>query len=109
MIEATLNAAFCPPVEQKRIVVERRRAQNGIIGAEVAVDKTIDARGAYCPTPLMELMAAIKHEPSGSVIEVLSSVPGSAKEIPFWADRAGHAHLKTEKKQGYWSIVIRKK
>ena len=109
MIEATLNATFSAPVEQKRIVVDRRRAQNGTIGVEVTVDKTIDARGSYCPTPLMELMATIKYEPSGSVIEVLSSVPGSAKEIPFWAGRAGHEHLKTEEKQGYWSIVVRKK
>ncbi len=35
--------------------------------------KTIDARGAYCPGPLMELIAALKLVEIGDEIEVLSS------------------------------------
>jgi tRNA 2-thiouridine synthesizing protein A len=49
--------------------------------------KTIDARGAFCPGPLMELIAALKLVEIGDEIEVLS----------------------TDKEQdGQWSIVVRK-
>jgi len=45
-------------------------------------DKVIDARGSFCPGPLMELIAAIKSNPVGSTIEILSTDKGSAKDIP---------------------------
>ena len=35
--------------------------------------KTVDARGAYCPGPLMELIATLKLVDIGDEIEVLSS------------------------------------
>ena len=38
---------------------------------------TIDARGAFCPGPLMELIAALKMRQIGDEIEVLSSDKGS--------------------------------
>ncbi|MCX7181074.1 MAG: sulfurtransferase TusA family protein, partial [Proteobacteria bacterium] len=48
-------------------------------------EKTIiDARGSFCPGPLMELIAAIKMVEIGDEIEILSSDKGSASEIPQW-------------------------
>ncbi len=76
--------------------------------AEVKPDKTIDARGALCPGPLMELIKAIKEEPVGTVIEVLSSDKGSAKDIPEWVKKAGHELVGVFEKEGYWSIVVKK-
>lgn len=72
------------------------------------VTKTVDARGAYCPGPLMELIGSIKTEPVGSVIEILSSDQGSAKDIPAWIAKVGHEYLGSEQLDGYWSIVVKK-
>ena len=74
----------------------------------ITVTKTVDARGAFCPGPLMELIGSMKTEPVGSIIEVLSSDEGSAKDIPEWIAKVGHEHLGTEAKEGYWSIVVKK-
>ena len=46
--------------------------------------KTIDARGSFCPGPLMELIAAMKMVEIGDEIEILSTDKGSANEIPEW-------------------------
>ena len=74
----------------------------------MATRKTIDARGAYCPGPLMELIAALKLIEKGDEIEVLSSDKGSANDIPEWVAKVKHEHLGTEELDGHWSIVVRK-
>lgn len=69
---------------------------------------TIDARGAFCPGPLMELIAALKLVQIGDEIEVWSSDKGSAKDIPEWVAKVRHEMVGVTPKDGYWSIVIRK-
>jgi tRNA 2-thiouridine synthesizing protein A len=68
----------------------------------------IDARGAYCPGPLMELIAALKLVEVGDEIEVLSSDKGSASDIPEWVNKVHHEMVSTTEEDGHWSIVVRK-
>lgn len=68
----------------------------------------IDARGAYCPGPLMELIAALKLVQVGDEIEVLSSDKGSANDIPEWVKKVRHEMVGITEEDGYWSIVVRK-
>ena len=68
----------------------------------------IDARGAYCPGPLMELIAKLKLVEIGDEIEVLSSDKGSANDIPEWVKKVHHEMVGVTQKDGYWSIVVRK-
>jgi TusA-related sulfurtransferase len=70
--------------------------------------KVIDARGSFCPGPLMELIAAIKMVQVGDEIEVLSSDKGSSAEIPQWLRKAGHEHLGTVEEGGVWHITLRR-
>lgn len=73
-----------------------------------AADKVVDARGSFCPGPLMELIKAIRDEPVGAVIDVLSSDLGSTKDIPAWVEKAGHELLEIKEDQGYWHVLVRK-
>ncbi len=75
---------------------------------DVESDRVIDARGSYCPGPLMELIKAIKEEDVGRVIEVWSSDESSAKDIPEWVKKAGHELIGVFKESDYWRIVVRK-
>ena len=68
----------------------------------------IDARGAFCPGPLMELIAALKLCEVGEEVEVWSSDRGSAKDIPEWVAKVGHEVVSNEEQDGYWSIVVKK-
>jgi TusA-related sulfurtransferase len=68
----------------------------------------IDARGAYCPGPLMELIAALKLINIGDEIEVLSSDKGSIKDIPEWVNKVHHEMVGITQQDGYSSIVVRK-
>ncbi len=72
------------------------------------IDKEIDARGSFCPGPLMELIRGIKVLPVGGTLAVLSSDPGSAKDIPAWIQKAGHEFVGAFPEQGYTRFVARK-
>jgi tRNA 2-thiouridine synthesizing protein A len=75
---------------------------------EIPVDRTIDARGSYCPGPLMELIRAIREEPTGSIIAVWSSDDGSRLDIPKWVEKAGHRLVGIETRDGYDEIIVEK-
>lgn len=70
--------------------------------------KVIDARGSFCPGPLMELIAGIKLIEIGDEIEVLSSDKGSSSEIPEWVKKVGHEMVSSGEENGVWHIVVRK-
>ncbi len=70
--------------------------------------KTIDARGSYCPGPLMELIAGIRLAEIGEELIILSGDRGSAEDIPAWIAKVGHEYISTEKIEDYWSIIVKK-
>ena len=74
----------------------------------MAERQKIDARGAFCPGPLMELIAALKMGSIGDDVEVLSSDKGSVADIPAWCAKVGHSVVETVEHEGYWSVVVRK-
>ncbi|SMB99894.1 TusA-related sulfurtransferase [Thermanaeromonas toyohensis ToBE] len=75
---------------------------------EVSITKTIDARGSYCPGPLMELVKAIKRGQVGDVYELLSSDSGSAKDVPEWVNKMGHELIYCKPEGDFWRIAVRK-
>lgn len=76
--------------------------------ATPAITRTIDARGSYCPGPLMELIRAIRESQVGDVLAVYSSDKGSKTDIPKWVEKAGHRLISVETREGYDEIVIEK-
>ncbi|MHB9146122.1 MAG: sulfurtransferase TusA family protein [Symbiobacteriia bacterium] len=77
--------------------------------SDLKVDQTIDARGSFCPGPLMELIRAVKGSQVGDVIAVLTSESGSKRDIPAWADKAGQELIGIFEEDGYAQVVVRKK
>lgn len=53
-----------------------------MIETQPDITRTIDARGSFCPGPLMELIRGIREAQVGDVLAVLSSDKGSRNDIP---------------------------
>ena len=68
----------------------------------------VDARGSWCPGPLMELVRVIKEEPVGTEFELLSSDEGSRKDVPMWLEKAGHQLVEVRSESGYDRYIVRK-
>lgn len=70
--------------------------------------KTIDARGSYCPGPLMELIRAIREGQVGDTLAIYSSDRGSRTDIPKWVEKARHGLVEVITHEGYDEIVVQK-
>jgi len=68
----------------------------------------IDARGSFCPGPLMELIGRLKFAQVGEEFEVLSTDKGSASDIPEWLKKVGHQLIDTREEAGVWHIALKK-
>jgi len=77
--------------------------------ATINPDIIVDARGSYCPGPLMELIKTIKKAEVGQVIAVYSSDSGSKKDIPLWVEKAGHELIAINDKGEYTEFLVKKK
>ncbi len=78
------------------------------IPTDIAIDKEIDARGSFCPGPLLELIRGVKSVDIGQTVAVISSDPGSSKDIPLWIAKAGHEEVGTHDLDGATKFVVRK-
>jgi tRNA 2-thiouridine synthesizing protein A len=74
----------------------------------VKPDRIIDARGSYCPGPLMELIKGVKEAKIGEVLAVYSSDTGSKRDIPLWVNKANHEMVSIIDKDGYAELIVRK-
>jgi tRNA 2-thiouridine synthesizing protein A len=70
--------------------------------------RTVDARGSFCPGPLMELIRAIRESAPGQIIAVYSSDSGSRIDIPKWVEKANHRLLGIETRDGFDEIIVEK-
>jgi tRNA 2-thiouridine synthesizing protein A len=68
----------------------------------------VDARGSWCPGPLMELVRVIKEEPVGAEFELLSNDEGSRKDVPLWLAKAGHQLIEIRAESGFDRFIVRK-
>jgi tRNA 2-thiouridine synthesizing protein A len=69
---------------------------------------TIDARGAFCPGPLLELIAALRLAQVGDEVEIWSSDKGSVTDIPEWCKKVKHECVSVTEQNGYWSVLVKK-
>lgn len=56
-------------------------------------NKTLDTTGLTCPMPLLKTKKALSEMNSGEIIEVISSDPGSQKDIPKLGVKKGNFYL----------------
>jgi tRNA 2-thiouridine synthesizing protein A len=72
------------------------------------ITRTLDARGASCPGPLVTLHKALKGAARGDLLELLATDPGSKSDVPSWAKLSGNELLEATEDAGVFRYVVRK-
>ncbi|MFC6722501.1 sulfurtransferase TusA family protein [Halobacteriaceae archaeon SHR40] len=67
---------------------------------------TVDARGAACPGPLMDLIGKIRDVESGDVVCLLSDAEQSLTDVPEWAEEAGNELLTVEEPDDHYAFYV---
>ncbi|MDQ2074573.1 sulfurtransferase TusA family protein (plasmid) [Haloarcula sp. NS06] len=71
-------------------------------------DTTVDARGATCPGPLMDLISEVRAVDTGTVIALLSDAEKSPTEVREWADESGNEVLDIADEGDHYRIHVKK-
>ena len=69
----------------------------------------VDARGLSCPMPIVRTALAVKQLPSGALIEVLATDPGSQRDFVAWCRSTGHELVEQSTEGPTYRFVIRRK
>ncbi|MCL4331443.1 MAG: sulfurtransferase TusA family protein [Candidatus Thermoplasmatota archaeon] len=75
---------------------------------EIKPDKVVDARGSFCPGPLMEMIKAYKQAKVGDVISVYSTDSGTKKDATAWINKSGNQLIGVFDRNGYYEIEMKK-
>jgi len=75
---------------------------------DIDPDDTVDARGAACPGPLMDLIGKMRSSESGDVIRLLSDNEQSLTDVPEWAEEAGNELLAVEELDDHTEFYVEK-
>ena len=75
----------------------------------VEITQTIDARGLSCPMPIVKTAQAVRAIPSGAVVELVATDPGSIKDIAAWCRATGNELVEQTLDGAVYRFVIRRK
>jgi tRNA 2-thiouridine synthesizing protein A len=75
----------------------------------VEITQMIDARGLSCPMPIVKTAQAVKLLPSGAVVELIATDPGSIKDVAAWCRATGNELIEQTSDGAVYRFVIRRK
>jgi tRNA 2-thiouridine synthesizing protein A len=75
---------------------------------DIDPDETVDARGAACPGPLMDLIGTVRGSEAGDVIRLLSDNEQSRTDVPEWTDETDNELLAVEEVDEHIEFYVEK-
>jgi tRNA 2-thiouridine synthesizing protein A len=75
---------------------------------EIDVNQTLDTKGQSCPIPILKTKKALDKMAKDQILKVLTTDPGSQKDMPAWANRTGNVILRVDESPGLFTFYIRK-
>lgn len=76
--------------------VEGERSTVPMTDPDIEPTDTVDARGAACPGPLMDLIGRVRSAGSGDVILLLSDNDQSLTDVSEWVDETENDLLEVD-------------
>ena len=70
--------------------------------------KTLDARGLFCPSPVMQTNVELSKMQVGEILTVLADDPAAEDDISNWARKLGHEVVKMEKMEMKFILKLKR-
>ncbi len=85
--------------------------QNDLTSKKVEADRItiLDAKGLYCPEPVMLLHNKVRDLPPGSLLKVLATDPSTQRDVPKFCFYLGHKLVEATQNDTLFTYVIKKK
>ena len=72
-------------------------------------DKELDTRGLNCPLPILKAKKALADMPSGQVLRVVSTDPGSVRDFQAFARQTGNELVEQSSGTGEFVHLLRRR
>jgi len=76
----------------------------GVANTEIV----IDARGVYCPIPVLRLAKTIRDQPAGTVARLLATDPAAVEDVEVFCRERGHELIESRQDGRVFSFLVRK-
>ena len=74
---------------------------------EQTIDHVLDAKGLNCPLPILKAKKALNQVPSGGVLQVLATDPGSVADFEAFCRQTGNELLESKTEGDVFVFLIR--
>jgi tRNA 2-thiouridine synthesizing protein A len=71
-------------------------------------NQTLDARGLNCPLPILRAKKTLNAMQSGDTLKVVSTDPGSLKDMAAFCTQTGNTLLSSQQAGGEFEFFVRK-
>jgi tRNA 2-thiouridine synthesizing protein A len=72
-------------------------------------DKELDAKGLNCPLPILRTKKALTDMTSGQVLKVISTDPGSVKDMAAFCKQTGNPLVSQTEVGGEYQFYVQRK
>ncbi len=72
-------------------------------------ERTVDARGKFCPVPILELSKAMREAGDGDELRLLATDPAVEPDVKAYCAATGHELLSLAREGDGWAVRIRKR
>ena len=70
--------------------------------------KKLDVRGLNCPQPILRLRAGLNNMASGQVLQVITTDPGSTRDIVTFCEQTDNTLLSSSREADEFIFLIQK-
>ncbi len=71
-------------------------------------DKILDTKGMNCPLPIIKAKRALGEIPTGGLLEVLATDPGSVRDFQSFCRQTGNELVSSAQDGGVYTFLIKK-
>jgi len=75
---------------------------------EIQADHHMDAKGLFCPEPVMMLHNKVREMADGDLLEIVATDPSTERDIPKFCQFLGHQLLQNLQQGDCFYYLIRK-
>jgi tRNA 2-thiouridine synthesizing protein A len=74
---------------------------------EQTIDHVLDTKGLNCPLPILKAKKALNQVPSGGILQVLSTDPGSVADFAAFCRQTGNELIESKTEGDAFIFLIR--
>lgn len=74
---------------------------------EQTIDHVLDAKGLNCPLPILKAKKAMKEVPTGGILQVVATDPGSVADFEAFCRQTGNELVESKTEGDTFVFLIR--